>query len=169
MKRYEYQHRFPIPPGRLIALIDEDPYRDFIASNLPNLAGYERLEFRWEGKKRIKHVRMEFDSPVPGWIKRAMPGEGKGWMEERSILYPEERRMECEMRSSLTQGRRTIYFRDGADSSETLRLTQGDFRCTTPLLAGALERFVASEMEKNRDTEFDLTMRYLREHPPGSD
>lgn len=164
MKHYVHTHVLPLPPRRLMELLDEEAYRDFMLANMPDLVAAERLELRWEGEKRIKRSRMQFDPPLPTLIKRALPSRGRGWVEEYSVLDFKEFRMDCTYKSSASETHRITYFKKGPKPDHTERVVEGNFRGTLPLVSGPLERFMEKEIEKHKDTEYEMTMRFLREH-----
>lgn len=163
MKEIHTEHVFPISPERLMELMDEDAYRDFVAERMPGLVDFERLEFRWEGDTRIRRVRMKFDTPLPALIKRALPSKGEGWLEEINLLYPKERRMESTMVSTVTKTVRLVHFHEGSHPGETRRVSRSTMEASLPLVGGALEKLMEREAHKHKDSEFEITMAFLKE------
>ena len=163
MKEIRTEHVFPLSPERLMEIMDEDAYRDFVAARMPNLLDYERLEFRWDGDTRIRRVRMKFDTPLPAMIKRALPSRADGWLEETNLLFPKERRMESTMVSPVTRTVRIVHFHEGTHAEETRRVAHSRMEANIRLVGGALEKLMEREAHKHKDSEYEITMAFLRE------
>lgn len=161
MKKFTHTHHFPVSPARLMELVDDADYGAFLVANTPNLTVFEELERHWEGNRRVKRFRMRFEVPLPGFIKRVLPSHGEGWIEEESVLVPDEGRIESHARSSASETRRVTTYR--AVDGGTERTTEIEMRATLPVVGRALERIMEREYHKQRDAEYELTLRYLRE------
>lgn len=162
MKEFSVEHIFPLSPEQLMEILDEDAYRDFVVARMPNLVDMERLEFRWEEGRRIRRTRLKFDTPIPALIKRALPSNGEGWIEEMNILYPAERRMESTMVSSATKTVRIVHFHEGGRPEQTRRVSHSTMEASVPLVGRALEKFMEREAHRQKDAEFEITMDYIK-------
>ncbi|MEW6778074.1 MAG: DUF2505 family protein [Bdellovibrionota bacterium] len=160
MKIFHAVHEFPCPREKLFTLFDEPDYQTFLIANIPELAAFEVLEDRWEGGRRFRRMRFRVVAPMPDFVRRVAPRAGQGWIEESGVLDPQAATYESHAQGTVSEIRRLVRYEGGPES--TRRVSESRISARVPLVGGALERFMASQMEKNRDQEYQITLRYLR-------
>jgi hypothetical protein len=122
---------------------------------------FEVLEHAFDGKEfRIK-VERRVPLQAPGMIKKVVPAETRVVNEERWTVASKTGRVKVEPQGIPINMSCTASMKD--EGGECVITYNWDINATLPLM-GALEKFIASDMEKKAQEENDVAVTLLGDY-----
>ncbi|MEW6774967.1 MAG: DUF2505 family protein [Bdellovibrionota bacterium] len=162
MQHFQLEHRFPAPPSKLLEVTDSPEFRAFLNEKMSGLVKTEQTILEDTLARRVKKLRTSAQLNLPLWLERIVsrfePHLDQMFQLDRANLI--ER-----IEGNTVAGRIAATARyNAAPGNETVRLFEGSYECTVPLVGPTAEKIVWKQIKPMYDREAELTVQYLQEH-----
>ncbi len=163
MQHFQLEHRFPVPPLKLLEVTDSPGFRVFLNEKMSGLVKIEQSLLEDTSARRIKKLRTSARLKLPSWLERIVyrfePHLDQMFQLDKGTLIEK-------IEGETVAGRITATVRyNAAPDNGTIRLFEGRYECTVPLVGATAEKIVWKQIKPMYDREAELTVQYLQEHP----